>query len=436
MDFLTTDDTPAAVGPLSGGAIMSYGYNYDKTGHVLQKTTEHGDYAYGYDAVYRLTDADTPFDDESYTYDGVGNRTSDAATDVFDYNANNELTVRDAAAFTYDFNGNLTQKDDGAQVVDYAYTIANRLRQVTTGGSVTAEYYYDPFGRRLWKEAGGTRIYYHYSAEGLVAEIDAAGAITKTYGYKPGDSWTHDPLFMEEGGQYFYYHNDHLGTPQKMTATNGAVVWSAYYDSFGDAEVDVATVENNLRFPGQYYDAESGLHWNRFRYYDPVIGRYLRLDPIGFSSGNFNLFLYVLNNPISMIDPFGLEPSAGGGPQECLCEKDKKLIKEIFNKTVKTMTDNLERVDPGGWNNLLIDVYKVMNHFQEGEWVTNLKSCAEQSWTVIGELNKALSNNEFSVDGWTFSDPSSITGTHTWVMATNPECGKVLLDPLYNIGGR
>ena len=59
----------------------------------------------------------------------------------------------------------------------------------------------------------GVRTYYHYSAEGLVAEADASGTITKTYGYKPGSSWTLDPLFMEEGGEYFYYHTDHLGTP-------------------------------------------------------------------------------------------------------------------------------------------------------------------------------------------------------------------------------
>ncbi len=64
-----------------------------------------------------------------------------------------------------------------------------------------------------------------------------------------------DPLFVKEDGQYYFYHTDHLGTPQKLTAVNGAVVWSALYSSFGQAQVlPSSIVENNLRFAGQYYD--------------------------------------------------------------------------------------------------------------------------------------------------------------------------------------
>ena len=85
-----------------------------------------------------------------------------------------------------------------------------------------------------------------------IAEYDGSGNEIKTYGYKPGSLWTTDPLFMKIGGQYYFYHNDHLGTPQKMTDISGAVVWSAKYESFGKAVVEIATVENNLRFPGQY----------------------------------------------------------------------------------------------------------------------------------------------------------------------------------------
>ena len=70
------------------------------------------------------------------------------------------------------------------------------------------------------------------------------------------------------------YHNDHLGTPQKMTSVNGAVVWNATYSSFGEANVDItSTITNNLRFPGQYEDEETGLHYNYHRYYDPTTGR-------------------------------------------------------------------------------------------------------------------------------------------------------------------
>lgn len=78
------------------------------------------------------------------------------------------------------------------------------------------------------------------------------------------------------------------------------------YSSFGKASIEVETVENNLRFPGQYYDLETGLYYNLHRNYDPATGRYLTPDPIGLEGG-VNLYAYVLNNPIMREDPFGLE---------------------------------------------------------------------------------------------------------------------------------
>lgn len=90
-----------------------------------------------------------------------------------------------------------------------------------------------------------------------------------------------------------------------MTDGIGAVVWSADYKPFGEATVTVSTITNNLRFPGQYFDAETGLNYNYFRDYNPVIGKYVEADPIGLKGG-INLFTYVGNNPIRFVDIFGL----------------------------------------------------------------------------------------------------------------------------------
>ncbi|MEA3476643.1 MAG: RHS repeat-associated core domain-containing protein [Bacteroidota bacterium] len=183
----------------------------------------------------------------------------------------------------------------------------NRLTEVRdSSDDLIATYYYDPFGRRLWKEVYGGRTYFHYSDEGLVGEYDAGGGEIKTYGWRPGSTWGTDPVFMKVGSEYYFYHNDHLGTPQKMTAINGAVVWSAKYNAFGNASVDGSSdVVNSLRFPGQYFDDETGLHYNWHRYYAPSTGRYMTPDPIGLDGG-INLYAYVLNDPVNFVDPDGL----------------------------------------------------------------------------------------------------------------------------------
>ena len=103
------------------------------------------------------------------------------------------------------------------------------------------------------------------------------------------------------------YQNDHLGTPQKLTAVNGAVAWAAKYSSFGNADVNASSsITNNLRLPGQYFDGETGLHYNYYRYYSPGIGRYLRVDPIGLETREVNVYHYVMSNVLNWVDPIGL----------------------------------------------------------------------------------------------------------------------------------
>jgi RHS repeat-associated protein len=103
-----------------------------------------------------------------------------------------------------------------------------------------------------------------------------------------------------------------LGTPQEISDASGRICWSASYDVYGRIErLWSAEVENMLRFPGQYADCETSLHYNRYRYYDPDTGRYLTQDPL-WLYGGLNLYRYA-PNPLTWVDPLGLQCTIGNG---------------------------------------------------------------------------------------------------------------------------
>jgi RHS repeat-associated protein len=110
----------------------------------------------------------------------------------------------------------------------------------------------------------------------------------------------------------YFVHADHLDRPVKMTDVNKAVVWDAVYNPFGDVNSITGSATNNLRFPGQYFLIESGLHYNWYRHYEPTLGRYLQPDPLGFIDGP-SVYAYASNNPISNKDPTGLKCVPGVG---------------------------------------------------------------------------------------------------------------------------
>jgi RHS repeat-associated protein len=126
--------------------------------------------------------------------------------------------------------------------------------------------------------------------------------IKKTYIYEPE---SFKPVAMVQDGEIYHYHLDHLGTPKELSDKAGKIVWKAHYKTYGNLAVkEVEEVENNLRFQGQYFDEETGLHYNRHRYYNPSSGQFISQDPIGLLGG-VNGYQYA-PNPVGWVDPFGL----------------------------------------------------------------------------------------------------------------------------------
>ena len=294
----------------NGGSVLSNRiYSYDQVGNVTDTVTDIATKHYDYDDLYRLTHALA--EGESFTYDPVGNRLTYKGGSTWTNNEANQLKSGEGVTYTYDDSGNRASKTDGTGTVAYLYDYENRLTQVKVNGTTIASYEYDALNRRIRKDAGGAVTEYVYLPEGLYSEYDGTGTETKRYLYNPQATFMTDPLAMIQGTNAYYYHNDHLGTPQLMTDATQHVVWQAEYSAFGEANMTIHAVTNNLRFPGQYYDAETGLHYNYHRFYDPGVGKYFTPDPIGLAGG-INLYVYVENNPINFTDPTGLK--CGPGP--------------------------------------------------------------------------------------------------------------------------
>ena len=177
---------------------------------------------------------------------------------------------------------------------------------MTQYGSNT--YTYDPEWRRLKKVAGGVTHYYVWEDERLMAEYNSSGTRIARYAYLPGDA---SPTEVEINNVIYQVRSDHLGTPLELINVSNIVVWRAHYESFGKAVINDDTdnngthVEFNVRFPGQYFDAESNLNYNWHRFYSTETGRYLQSDPIGVVGG-INTYVYVNDIPIMLTDHQGL----------------------------------------------------------------------------------------------------------------------------------
>ncbi|SKA27428.1 RHS repeat-associated core domain-containing protein, partial [Vibrio cincinnatiensis DSM 19608] len=246
-----------------------------------------------YDAVGQLTRVTTRKREEKYQYDPFGNP-SDAQSQC----SGDKLLEHGGWRYQYDAQGNQSQAEGEGQAQHRRFNALNQLVAVENNGGLS-HYEYDALGRRSRKitEAGVTEFIWHESQ--LIGEYHQGRY--RWYVYQPD---SHIPALLLEDGQYYVYQCDHLGTPLRLVTPEGDVVWQAHYETWGEAKIAIERVVNPLRFQGQYYDDETGLHYNLARYYDPRTGRFIQPDPIGLLGG-LNHYQYA-PNPVMWIDPTGL----------------------------------------------------------------------------------------------------------------------------------
>ncbi|RQO49496.1 RHS repeat-associated core domain-containing protein, partial [Pseudomonas sp. KBW05] len=285
-------------------------YDYDKTGNLSRiLDTRKGEQHYSYDPLNRLVRSNQ----EHFAHDPAGNLLMQNRPGP-DIVAGNRLMIQGDRHYDYDAFGNLIRERRGKGhqlVTEYRYDCQHRLIAVTTPNGQTASYRYDPFGRRISKTVDDLTTEFFWQGDKLIAEHHADRH--RSYLYEPN---SFRPLALLEGfgpkaTRPYHYQLDHLGTPQELTTPNGEIVWSAHYRAYGEiTRLDVGTIDNPMRFQGQYFDAESGLHYNRHRYYNPDIGRYLTPDPVKLAGG-INGYRYV-PNPTGWVDPLGLNTCPSG----------------------------------------------------------------------------------------------------------------------------
>ena len=279
-------------------------YSHDPASDIGQLTQGTFQTTYAYDASGRLVSAldndPSSFGSLAWTYDLNGNRQSEtrnAGSMPYVYSPPNWLYQKGAETRPRTANGNA----QSTSTASFSYGGYNRLVTSQTAAETTT-YTYNALGERIKKlNQNGLATVFHYGPDGeLLYERNQQGK-TKEY------VWLNGRLLarIDNSTTIYYYHVDHLGTPQAMTNASGTVVWKADYEPFGKATVTVSTIENNVRLPGQYYDRETVLHYNYFRDYDPTTGRYIEADPLGIDGG-LNVYGYANQNPLLFTDPTGL----------------------------------------------------------------------------------------------------------------------------------
>ena len=292
-------------------------YTYDDAGRLVSLTNFNGTVTtYTYDDADRLTGIDSRTSGNAvvaaydYTLDNNGNRVSidknipaagtlPARNETATY-SRNRLMSTDTALYDYDNEGQLASKQEGGTTT-YSFDKAYRLTGI--GGNTT--FAYDGAGNRLRAVRSGVETRYIYDANGnLLAEADGSNTITRYYVHGAGLLAAITPA-----NDLYCYHYDATGNTVAITDSSETVVNSYDYSPFGMIISESETFAQPFKYVGRLgvMAEANGFYYMRARYYDPVNGRFISEDPLGFDGGDVNLYVYGQNNPIMLVDPMGLK---------------------------------------------------------------------------------------------------------------------------------
>jgi RHS repeat-associated protein len=315
-------------------ALFATAYEHDDLGRITQLTeTVQGTTRvrrYQYDTAGRLTHVRDGQDvvQAEYQYDANGNRTQvtiDGETELVrcpDGRATNDLDQlcdHGGTSYVYDARGALSQTESVEGTTTFTYDGLGLLKKVILPEGDVIHYVHDAMGRRIGKLLNGQLVKGWLYADGLrpLAQLNAAGQIEATYVY--GSRANVPDLIVENNGSSPVTYRvvaDHLGTPRLVVrVSDGVVVHRLDVDEFGRV-VNESGVRQDLHpfgFAAGLRDRDTGLVRFGARDYDAYTGRWMARDPILFDGGDTNLYAYVENDPINMLDPLGTDAWSAAG---------------------------------------------------------------------------------------------------------------------------
>lgn len=283
-----------------GNDIVRRRFEYDRNSNLLrEEDMRRGDVSYTYGPSGLLLRSEHSVRGTTrYEYDLCGNVLR-RGEETFEYEYGNRLVRHGHVTFARDPNGNRTGARSGNELTRYEWDALDQLIGIVhPDGSQTA-YAYDGLGRRTVKNHSGQETRYYWAGDNLLsAQTDAEVRDYAIAEFCPTAMW--------ENGVTRHIILSYRGIPYELVDDDGWVVWSGDYDDWGRlVEPGLGAAGPRLGLPGQHYDLESGLHYNRFRYYDAAETRFISPDPLGMIGG-FNGFLYA-PNAITWSDPLGLK---------------------------------------------------------------------------------------------------------------------------------